>query len=260
MSLNLNDVGENLCIIEGGKYDKMIVSVSNEDMNENDDALFKEFTSLKLQKGEKFRPYPNVHGKRDVLYISAASNAGKSTYANQYLMNYRNCYPNNPIYLFSTVDDDDSLTVSGIKKVIIDERMYEDPLEINEFKNCMCVFDDIDQIHDKDVFNAVHQLLRKMLEIGRHNFISVIVTSHMCNKGNETRTVINEAFLVTLFLGSGSSYNTYLKNYMGLSNKQIKKLYQMKSRWITVYKRYPNVVFTENQIILLSQLVGDDDK
>ena len=34
----------------------------------------------------------------------------------------------------------------------------------------------------------------------------------------------------------------------------------MKSRWITVYKRYPNVVFTENQIILLSQLVGDDDK
>ena len=252
MSLNINGIGEQIAVIKGGQYDGKIVCVSAEEDDPN--GLFKSFVSLKLKKGESFQPFPNTHTERQIVFCSASSGAGKSYWVNQYLQNYKKCYPNRDIYVFSMIADDKSFNVKGMNYVEINEDLVSDPINIIDFKDSIVIFDDIDQISSKPVKLAVLTILKQICELGRHYNISCAITSHLMNKGNETKVQINESHIVTLFLKSGSSYNTYLRNYMGLSTKQIKRLKAIDSRWISIYRRYPNVVYSEREIILLDKL------
>ena len=65
MSINLNNVGNTIAIIEGGKYDGKIVSVAA-DKDDGDEGLFKSFSSMKLQKDSKFCVYPNEKTERQI--------------------------------------------------------------------------------------------------------------------------------------------------------------------------------------------------
>ena len=74
--LNLNKVGRNLCIINGGKYKNKLVSVSEEE-----DDTIKQFKSMKLTDG-KFQQIPNLDTERECGFITGPSGSGKSTLFN----------------------------------------------------------------------------------------------------------------------------------------------------------------------------------
>ncbi|MFM7978253.1 MAG: hypothetical protein ACKPKO_02965, partial [Candidatus Fonsibacter sp.] len=103
--LNLNKVGRPLARIEGGTYNGMIVSVSDNFASNADDedqnGLIKEFRQLKMANDSQFQHIPDTTKEREILYITGPSGSGKSTYTCKYLEQYVKQFKGRPIFLFS---------------------------------------------------------------------------------------------------------------------------------------------------------------
>ena len=85
--LNLNKVGRPLCKVEKDKYSGYIVSVSDQQPNEEEDNedLIKEFKRLKIPNDSKFQSVPDLTKERQILYITGPSGSGKSTFTRKYI-------------------------------------------------------------------------------------------------------------------------------------------------------------------------------
>lgn len=251
MSLNFDRVGKFLAKVEGGKYDKKIISVTSENKVE-DDEYSKPFLCLTIDG--KFQQIPDPETERQILYITGASGSGKSTYTANYIKNYKKMFPKNEIYCLSALNDDVSLDVVKPKRIIIDNTLITDPICIEEFKDSCVVFDDIDVISNKKQREAVYSILNQGLETGRHFNVTIIITNHLPTAGQDTRRVLNECHSVTYFPHSGSAraLKYLLTEYLGLDKRSMLKIKKIKSRWATIFKNYPNVCMTEKDIWLLS--------
>ena len=201
--LNLNKVGRPLARIDGGKYSGRVVSVSdqfaNDKQKEPSDNLIKEFRQLKIANDSKFQHIPDTTKEREILYITGPSGSGKSTYTRKYLEQYKKKYKNRPIYLFSSLPSDESLDKVQPERIKLNETMHTDPTKVEELRESICIFDDIDVISDKKIREAVYDILNQVLEIGRHYKIHCVVTNHLPTNGKDTRRILNEAHTVTYF-------------------------------------------------------------
>jgi len=189
-----------------------------------------------------------------MLSIMGPSNSGKSTYVALYLKNYKKAYPKNKIYVFSKLTSDPAFDNLNPKYVPITlENFVINPIQIEELADSVCVFDDIDVITDKILRTAVQTLRDQALEVGRHSRISVCATSHQLMNYKLTRSLLNEAQKVTFFPKSGSSYHirTFLKTYGGLDKKQIDRIMDLPSRWVTIHKCYPMYIMYQQGCYLL---------
>jgi hypothetical protein len=52
----------------------------------------------------------------------------------------------------------------------------------------------------------------------------------------------------------GKSSRYLLDGYLGLDKKQIEKLKNIKSRWVTVIKSYPQLILTQRQLVFSKDL------
>ena len=256
---NLNKIGREICVIDGGKCNGKIVYYSdkNNKNDDDDDSLFKEFSHLELTGESKFAPYPDMQKERNVISCFGPSGSGKSYYVKLFLRAYKKEYPKNEVYMFSKLKDDKSLDdVAGIKRVKIDDDLLDDPLETDDFKDSCVIMDDTDALLNKHHKRAVDSLKNSILECGRHTNSTLLITSHLACKGIETRTVLNESHQITIYMSSGSSYDYLLTNYLGFSRKQILLLkdFTENSRWVTIVRGFPQIIFTEKSIMLLKDL------
>jgi hypothetical protein len=250
MSLNFDKIGRNLARIEGGKLNNKIVSVHTED----DDDIKKSFQKLKLTNNSKFQQVPDITKEREICYITGASGSGKSTYCANYIKEYKKIFKKNNIYVFSALKDDESLDVISPKRIKIDERLISDPLSVVDFSNSLVVFDDIDVISNKLWRKAVYQILNEILETGRHYKVSCLITNHLPTARDDTKRVLNECHSITYFPHSGnaSSLKRLLTEIVGIEKEDMKKIKKMKSRWATIYKNYPQIAMTEQDIWILA--------
>jgi hypothetical protein len=250
MSLNFDRIGRFLCKVDGGHYNNKIVSVSSSLVDEKDEYT-KPFTKLTLQDG-KFQQIPDPESERQILYITGASGSGKSTYTANYIKHYKKMFPKNEIYCFSALKEDESLDVVKPKRIMIDNTIWESPIQVDEFKDSLVVLDDIDVISDKKQREAVYNIMNQILETGRHFKITCIITNHLPTGGKDTRRVLNECHSVTYFPHSGTARGLkyLLTEYLGVDKYQMKKIKDLKSRWATVFKNYPTVMMTEKDIWL----------
>jgi len=250
---NLKNIGRPFAKIDSGKAKDTVVSLADVDhdgLSPNDG-----FKTMKLKEG-KFEQVPNTKQERDILYITGASGSGKSYYASKYIRNYKKAHKDSPIYIFSPVAEDKKLDDLKVKRVKIDETLVTDPIMPSDLKNCLVVFDDIDVIVQKPLRDALYALLNQILEVGRHTKTSCIITNHLPTNGKETRRMLNECHSITYFPASGSKrqLNNLLEGYIGMDTKDIKKAKNFGSRWVTIFKNYPQFVMTEKDLYLL----GDD--
>ena len=272
--LTFKDKGKAIAVIHGGPLDGEIISVTEEEKNtggsyysdsedefysddDYEDDINDKFFDLHGQG--KLVPVPSVD-TRQVTYIAGPSGSGKSTYASEQAMKYRKLFPKNPIYIFSRLDNDsafDSKFSPPPIRVKINESLITNPIDITkQIKGgALVIFDDVDTIPDEKIRKAVVKLENDILEVGRHQNVYIICTSHLIN-GNDkkfSRTILNEAHTVTVFPKSGSSYqiNYMLKNYMGCNKKQIDHILSLPSRWVTVIKGYPQAIIHEGGCFLL---------
>jgi hypothetical protein len=265
---NLNS-GVKIAKIKGGKYNNKFIYLSKieqedkEKIKNSQEIKDSYFNSLIMENDNKFEICPNDAkndvGKpqRSVIYVAGPSGSGKSTLLSSFINNYIDFYPRNEIYLFSKVKDDTSIkSKKKINNVVIDERLITEPLESQDFKNSLCIMDDIDTLKDKKLKEKLVALRDDIGETGRHDNASLAITSHLIAKGKETSGIINEAQIVVIYLSSGCNYNYYLTSKLGLNTKQINKLKAISknSRWTAIYRTYPQIIMTEKRILFLKEL------
>lgn len=213
----------------------------------------KKNSEISIPDGE-FEIIPNTK-TRECVYAAAPSGSGKSYWVSKYIKQYNKQYPKNPVYLFSKVENDPSLEgIKNLIKVNIDYELVDDPIDATELANSLVVFDDTDTIKDKEIRNAINDLKNDLLETGRHNSTHVVITSHLISNYKESRIVLNESHLITVYPSSGSSYQIKyaLKQYFGLDSNQISRIFKLNSRAVTLKKVYPQMVIAEKDAYLLS--------
>lgn len=197
---------------------------------------------------EEVQLLPNKKTERSILYITGSSGSGKSYYTKEYIKKYHIVFPKNPIYLFSSLSDDPTLdSIKYLKRVKLNDKFLNTDFTIQDFENTLIIFDDTDVISNKYMKIKLKDIMNMILETGRHTRTSFIYTSHIANKGNETKTILNETHSITFFPNTAGARTIkyLLENIFGLDKHQIKKIKQIgttKSRWITITKTYPLIV------------------
>ena len=252
--LTLSEDGAPIAKIVGGKYGDKVVYVSEAGTDAKTGG--KNFKFLGIANDQLV---PNPKTERQILYITGPSGSGKSTFARKYLEEYKKQFKDNPIYLFSSLPDDESLDDVEPKRIRIDQSLYTDPISIKDFENSVVIFDDIDVISDKKIREAVYALLNQILEIGRHHSITCLVTNHLPSNRSDTRRILNECHSFTYFPRSSSAKIKYvLTEYLGLDKHQIASFKRKNSRWVSVIKNYPGIYVSEREMGLLDQDSDDD--
>ena len=178
----------------------------------SDDALFKKSVNAIKENSKRevildkgwIMPIPNLT-TRECNYVAGPSGSGKSTYLSEIGEMYKKMYPRNSIIMFSRVDKDPSIDkYINVKRVLLDDSLIEDPIDTEELKNKMVIFDDIDTLRDKKLREELYELRDDILETGRHNNIYTVITSHLLTNYKATRTILNECHSVTIFPRSGA--------------------------------------------------------
>jgi hypothetical protein len=229
-----------------------------------DDTKFKNknvSSSITLKNGS-FMPCPSdqldEHNKiqRTILYCAGPSGSGKSTIINQFKDTYNLLYPNNNTYIFSKIVNDTSLKKErNTFYISIDEDLIFDPLESSDFKNSLVIMDDVDTL-SKELKKPIKYLQADIGELGRHDFVSLAVSSHEICKSHETKSIISESHIVVMYMSSGYCYDYYLTKYLGVNKKQIENIKRISadSRWVAIYKQYPLILLTQTKVLLMSDL------
>lgn len=233
-----------------GNFDQLrqpIIRKLKEDLNE------RQGKEIIIHDGE-VQCLPNKE-TRECIYVCGPSGSGKSTYIKNYAIEYLKLFPKNRVIVFSRLEKDESLDdlKSKLTRIILNDEIVEDPIDPSELHNSLCIFDDTDTIQDKYIKLAIQNLKNDLLETGRHADIYVAITSHLLTNYKESRTVLNESHYITFFPNSGSTQaiQYLLKTYFGFSKQEIQKILKLPSRWVTIKKTCPQIVFYNKGLYLV---------
>lgn len=235
LTFNKDIGGRKIARVKGGKLDKEYLYLGSEGKKE-----------VNLKDGVLI-PLPN----REIvekIYISAPSGAGKSTWAGSYMNEYKKIFKDDDIYLFSSIKKDKVLDKHEPIRITLDEELIQDMIDPSEIPNTLAVFDDVDTIQNARLKNAVCSFRDWLLEQGRHFDIRMLMTSHLLSNYKHTRRILNEATAVVVFPKSGSGtyhIKRFLQMYCGFDKAQIKKFINLPSRWVAIYRSYPQYVIYE---------------
>jgi len=227
---------------------------------DSDNETNYKFNHFAIQEGY-LQLLPNQNTERQILYIAGASGSGKTFFTGQYLKTYKETFPDNPIYMFSTIPKGD-VSLKDVEIDYIDlETILEEDLTAKDFENSMVLFDDCDCITNKKIKDRVISIQASVLETGRHYRVSCIITNHEAYAGITTKKILNECHSITIFpltLG-GRALKYLLENYMGLDKDEIKQIKKLKTRAVTFIKSYPKIVLSNRNIYVLGSSDSGSD-
>lgn len=267
----LKKEGRPIAKVIGGRHNnKIIYLVENDEEDNYDDLSFipknmmfplkKEIMGLRTGKKQemefldgKLMPLPRLD-KRESLYIAGPEGSGKSYYAAMYAKQFKKVFPKKDFIIFSRKEDDEPLDELNPMRISLNEEIVDEPIELKEVADSLVLFDDIDRIRDKQIKNSVDFLKNSILDIGRSDEIYVITTAHNLTAGKETKHDLIESSSVTFYPNAGDNYHIdyFLKKYCGLKDEQVKRIQNLKSRWVTIYKRAPVYILYERGVYLIS--------
>jgi hypothetical protein len=221
-----------------GKYHKV-----NNKLNEK---LKKEFD---LSTGVMV-PLPSDESER--IYIAAMTGAGKSCLAAMYGYEFKNKFPKKQIYLFSKHEKEKAYKNVLHKEILCDDEMLLEPIDIKLFSNSLLIFDDCDNIQDKEVSKNMTKFINDIITAGRKYGIYCVILGHQLMNYKETRNILNECNRI-VFFKTGSVYHItrYLKVYCGLDPFTIKKIIALKSRWSMISQSVPSYVLHEHGLFIV---------
>lgn len=201
------------------------------------------------------RTYPA--SERECIFITGVSGTGKSNWISEYITNYKVQHPDNEIVLFSNVSHDECLDKHSPIRIDLKELVNSPIDDLEELNNTCCIFDDTAKIPDKKINQAVQKLRDMILNEGRHNNISCIVTSHDALGGIQTKFPIKESDYRVIFPeGNEGQCRNMLEKYCELKGKKhedvIEKMVDRShSRWAAVSKGIPRIVLFKRSAIIL---------
>lgn len=210
-------------------------------------------SSIELEGDSLFVPIHSADKKkREVYYIAGQSGSGKSYFARMIAENYKKLYPDREVYLISKLQEDETLDKMKIgkpKRIKLDS-LVEDYPKLEEFKDCMVIFDDFDTL-DAPYDKVVLKLIEDVCIMGRHTNTSCLILSHYLTNYKKTRLILNEAHHLVLYpLSTSTKAMTYVAtNYAGLEPEHIKEFKRL-GRWIMIKKSYPCYIISAQKAFL----------
>lgn len=236
----------------GGQHSSGIIYVNNNQKSKIRNPM----TELNVKDTQRVQMIPNKKKERFISYVSGQSGSGKSYFTNKLAEEYHSMYPKRAIYLFSLLTEDKSIKCKHIKRIKLDDNFLKTDLTLNDMKNCLLIFDDIDTIKNKCIKGKLDHIIDTLLQCGRHSGTSVIYVSHLACNGKDTKMILAECNSITIFpktMGN-RSLRYLLGEYFGLDKKQIQKIKKLDSRHITLVRSYPMVLLHEKGAFLLNNL------
>jgi len=210
-------------------------------------------TLITLPDDSHFELIPSADPKkRQIFYICGASGSGKSYIAKGLAEYYKKLFPDREVYLISKLDSDPTIDKAKPKRINA-QTLVDDYPSIEEFKDCMIIFDDIDCFEGK-VLKAIHQLIDDIAITGRHTNTSMLFLTHYITNYKKTRLILNEASHFVVYPQS-TSYHALgylLKTHIGMSAEEVKDLRKL-GRWVCISKNYPQTLISEHSARLLHQ-------
>ena len=185
--------------------------------------------------------------ERQVFMISGMSGSGKSYYTSSLCRTYKKQYPLNKIILFSNKPEDPAFdSLEYIERIVINEDLMTDPITLNELRDSLVIFDDVEYSTNKEVDKELDRIRDLILQQGRSYKCSFAYITHQSNNYKATRTILNECNSITVFPAMVTRYslNYLLGNYFGFSKDQINKIVKLPSRFVTIYKSPPLVLYS----------------
>ncbi len=196
--------------------------------------------------------------ERSTFYIPARSNSGKTTWIATYLDDYIEQFPNNDILVFSGVPKEEPAFVKFGNKVTFMDLNYfkENPItkveELTEFKDSMCIFDDINSIPDLKTKKAIVAIRDLILQCGRHENVSCMVTSHLALDRGLTAYPIKESdYFVVFPQANKQQTRSLLTKYGDFSKPELEKVMKLNTRWVQISRNNPAfVLYTEGAYLI----------
>jgi len=217
-----------------------------------------EDTHIKLPNDGHFVLIPTKDPKkREVWYIAGASGSGKSHIAKGIAEQYMTQFPDRDVYLVSKLDEDDTLdSMKGRRCIRLKPaKLVENPLkDLKMLENSLVIFDDYDTFQGKEM-KVIQQLIDDIAIMGRHENITMLCLTHYLTNYSKTRLLLTEATHIVVYpLSTGAhALNYLLKTYLGLEKEEISAIRRGGSRWVCLYKNYPNYAITETEAFLLHE-------
>jgi hypothetical protein len=178
--------------------------------------------------------------KREVWYVAGQSGSGKSYIAKGLAAFYKKLFPDRDVYLVSKLLKDDTLDALKFLKRLSIRSFMDDYPELDEFTDCMIIFDDWDTL-DKDAYKVIHKLIEDLAIMGRHTNTTMLILSHYLTNYKQTRLILNEATHIVVYPMSTSyhSLRHLIRGYVGVDEDDLKRHRMLGSRWLCYKKGYP---------------------
>jgi hypothetical protein len=223
-------------------YEKMCKDASSDKTIElDDDGIFELLPSCDPKK-------------REVWYIAGQSGSGKSWVAKQLAHYYHKINPERGIYLVSKLKEDATLDALKFLKRVNIQSFVDDYPDLEEFKDCMVIFDDYDTLTGQDE-KVISKIVDDLAIMGRHTNTTMLCLSHYLTNYKKTRLLLNEATHVVVYPLS-TSYHALrylLKNYIGVDEEDLKRQRKLGSRWLMYSKGFPQYMVSQKNAELLHQ-------
>lgn len=209
-----------------------------------------EFT---LSKGTLQPVYSEMSDAPLRMFICGPSGCGKSTYASWIIDDYKRKYPRNKFYLFSVKEKDPALDKYKPIRIVCDEKLIEDPIEVKELTHSLVLFDDIDQFGNQKISKQLNKLRDNVMSTGRSMDIACISTRQVMLGGHETVNTLTNTHQVVFFGNGGGKQHgfDFLTTKMRVKKKDADKYVNLPSRFVTVNRVVPLYILHENGCILL---------
>ena len=250
------------------KEKRRLAEIINERAKERKEPIPKNLDKY-LQKGKTEVELPQTHyleqmhikvpgSERATFYIPARSNSGKTTWIANYLEDYLEQFPNNEVYLFSGVPKEEPAFEKFGKKVTVMDLQYfrDNPItkaeELSDFANSMCIFDDINSIPDLRTKKSVITLRDVILQCGRHENVSCMVTAHQALDRGLTAYPIKESdYFVVFPQANKQQTRALLSKYADFTKQEVDRVMSIKSRWVEISRNNPSFVLSSNVAYLI---------
>lgn len=223
-------------------YEKMIKdSVSDKTIELDDEGIFELLPSCDPSR-------------REVWYIAGQSGSGKSWIAKNLAFYYKKLFPERNVYLVSKLKEDATLDALKFLKRINIQSFVDDYPDLEEFKDCMVIFDDYDTLTG-DTEKVITKIVDDLAIMGRHTNTTMLCLSHYLTNYKKTRLLLNEATHIVVYPLS-TSYHAlrYLvKNYVGVDEDDLKRQRKLGSRWLCYSKGFPQYMISQKNAEVLHQ-------
>lgn len=244
----ISEVGGEEIALDGNKP---IYYISLEDKNIEKSLAWAEKENKNPLSYEGTNLIPSIicdKNKASHIFIGGPTGSGKTCFIGELLkMNFKG----KDGFLFSRKNEDPNIDDLNLERIDLDE-LQQDPMDIEDFKNSVCVFDDIDSIVDKSLLRFIQNFRDDLLKCGRDQEITVISTTHILRGGNATKTMIYESPFMVLFpKASREHVRDLLKTYAGFSKNQLDLICNQAGRWVFIHKNYPQYLISTNKALLI---------